>query len=116
MHDRCCSVQHCCGSIAHSALRPQAQALSNTAWALATLGHLPCGGLLEKLARRAADIISTFRPQATSNTLCAPEPFLNYARAHPRRVQHGSTSALAALTLHAVLCDSALCCVMPEHA
>ena len=54
---------------ARPALLSQAQALSNTAWALATLGHLPGGGLLELLATRAADIISTFRPQTTSNTL-----------------------------------------------
>ena len=56
----------------HLHVSPQAQALSNTAWALATLGFVPPGGLLEKLAARAANIIGTFRPQATSNTLCAP--------------------------------------------
>ena len=66
-----------CAHLRRADVRPcaapsQAQALSNTAWALATLGHLPGGGLLDKLAMRAADIISTFRPQATSNTLCDP--------------------------------------------
>lgn len=50
-------------------LRPQAQAVSNTAWALATLVYLPEGDLLTELAVRATAIIRTFRPQATSNTL-----------------------------------------------
>jgi len=50
----------------------QAQAVSNTAWALATLAYLPEGDLLQELAERATTIIRTFRPQATSNTLCAP--------------------------------------------
>ena len=52
-----------------AALRPQAQAVSNTAWALATLVYLPEGDLLTELAVRATAIIRTFRPQATSNTL-----------------------------------------------
>jgi hypothetical protein len=47
----------------------QAQAVSNTAWALATLVYLPEGDLLTELALRATAIIRTFRPQATSNTL-----------------------------------------------
>ena len=59
---------------------PQAQALSNAAWALATLGHVPPGGLLSQLAERAAAIIRTFRPQATSNTMCASSPLSPAAR------------------------------------
>ena len=52
-------------------MQSQAQAVSNTAWALATLAYLPEGDLLQDLAERATTIIRTFRPQATSNTLCA---------------------------------------------
>lgn len=52
-----------------AAPRLQAQAVSNTAWALATLVYLPEGDLLTELAVRATAIIRTFRPQATSNTL-----------------------------------------------
>ena len=48
--------------------------MSNTAWALATLAYLPEGDLLQELALRATAIITTFRPQATSNTLCVPCP------------------------------------------
>lgn len=51
--------------------RFEAQAVSNTAWALATLGFVPEGDLMQDLALRAATIIRSFRPQATSNTLWA---------------------------------------------
>jgi hypothetical protein len=39
--------------------------------AFATLAYYPENDLLDKLAHHAASIISTFRPQATSNTLWA---------------------------------------------
>lgn len=64
----------------------QAQAVSNTAWALATLAYLPEGDLLQELALRATAIITTFRPQATSNTLCVLRP-------HPRSLQCLSAAA-----------------------
>lgn len=51
--------------------RFEAQAVSNTAWALATLGFVPEGDLMQGLALRATAIIRSFRPQATSNTLWA---------------------------------------------
>lgn len=39
--------------------------------AFATLSYLPGNNLLDEIARHAVSIISTFRPQATSNTLWA---------------------------------------------
>ena len=51
--------------------RFEAQAVSNTMWAFATLGYYPDGETLEAVGEHAVTIISTFRPQATSNTLWA---------------------------------------------
>ncbi|CAL5220538.1 g2573 [Coccomyxa viridis] len=51
--------------------RFEAQAVSNTLWAFATLGYHPSGDLLDRLGHHAAGIIRTFRPQATSNALWA---------------------------------------------
>ena len=49
----------------------EAQAVSNTMWAFATLGYYPDGDTLDAIGEHATTIISTFRPQATSNTLWA---------------------------------------------
>ena len=49
----------------------EAQAVSNTMWAFATLGYYPDGDTLDQIGEHAVTIISTFRPQATSNTLWA---------------------------------------------
>lgn len=51
--------------------RFEAQAVSNTMWAFATLGYYPDGDTLDQIGEHAVTIISTFRPQATSNTLWA---------------------------------------------
>ncbi|KAK9812353.1 hypothetical protein WJX73_004610 [Symbiochloris irregularis] len=51
--------------------RFEAQAVSNTLWAFATLAYYPDDEVLDRLADHAATIIHTFRPQATSNTLWA---------------------------------------------
>ena len=51
--------------------RFEAQAVSNTMWAFATLGYYPDGDTLDNIGEHAVTIISTFRPQATSNTLWA---------------------------------------------
>ncbi|KAK9840626.1 hypothetical protein WJX81_005387 [Elliptochloris bilobata] len=51
--------------------RFEAQAISNTLWAFATLAYHPEGDLLDRLAHHAASIVRTFRPQATSNSLWA---------------------------------------------
>ncbi|BDA49701.1 probable RAP domain-containing protein, chloroplastic [Coccomyxa sp. Obi] len=51
--------------------RFEAQAVSNTLWAFATLGYHPSGDLLDRLGHHAAGIVRTFRPQATSNALWA---------------------------------------------
>lgn len=51
--------------------RFEAQAVSNTMWAFATLGYYPDGNMLDQIGEHAVTIISTFRPQATSNTLWA---------------------------------------------
>lgn len=51
--------------------RFEAQAVSNTLWAFATLGYYPDGDTLDQIGEHAVSIISTFRPQATSNTLWA---------------------------------------------
>lgn len=51
--------------------RFEAQAVSNTMWAFATLGYYPDGETLDAIGEHAVTIISTFRPQATSNTLWA---------------------------------------------
>ena len=51
--------------------RFEAQAVSNTLWAFATLGYYPDGDTLDNIGEHATTIISTFRPQATSNTLWA---------------------------------------------
>jgi len=57
---------------------------------------VPPGGLLEKLAARAADIISTFRPQATSNTLCVLHNLLKAGPARPWQ----AGSMFVCLSLH----------------
>ena len=51
--------------------RFEAQAVSNTLWAFATLGYYPDGDTLDNIGEHAVTIINTFRPQATSNTLWA---------------------------------------------
>ncbi len=51
--------------------RFEAQAVSNTLWAFATLGYYPDGDTLDNIGEHAVTIMSTFRPQATSNTLWA---------------------------------------------
>ncbi|KAK9819771.1 hypothetical protein WJX72_002182 [[Myrmecia] bisecta] len=51
--------------------RFEAQAVSNTMWAFATLAYYPEGDLLDQIASHAISIMPTFRPQATSNTLWA---------------------------------------------
>ncbi|KAK9814919.1 hypothetical protein WJX73_002051 [Symbiochloris irregularis] len=51
--------------------RFEAQAISNTLWAFATLNYYPDEETLSRLASHAQTIIQTFRPQATSNTLWA---------------------------------------------
>ena len=51
--------------------RCEAQAVSNTLWAFATLGYYPDGDTLDQIGEHAVTIITTFRPQATSNTLWA---------------------------------------------
>lgn len=69
--------------------RFEAQAVSNTLWAFATLGYYPDGETLDAIGEHAVTILSTFRPQATSNTLWAyaklgypPPPSLLAAAAH----------------------------------
>ena len=69
--------------------RFEAQAVSNTLWAFATLGYYPDGDTLDAIGEHAVTILSTFRPQATSNTLWAyaklgylPPPSLLAAAAH----------------------------------
>ena len=69
--------------------RFEAQAVSNTMWAFATLGYYPDGNTLDAIGEHAVTILSTFRPQATSNTLWAyaklgypPPPSLLAAAAH----------------------------------
>ena len=69
--------------------RFEAQAVSNTLWAFATLGYYPDGNTLDAIGEHAVTILSTFRPQATSNTLWAyaklgylPPPSLLAAAAH----------------------------------
>lgn len=51
--------------------RFEAQAVSNTLWAFATLGYYPDGETLDAIGEHAVTILSTFQPQATSNTLWA---------------------------------------------
>lgn len=51
--------------------RFEAQAVSNTLWAFATLGYYPDGDTLDAIGEHAVTILNTFRPQATSNTLWA---------------------------------------------
>lgn len=49
----------------------EAQAVSNTLWAFATLGYYPDRDTLDAIGEHAVTILSTFRPQATSNSLWA---------------------------------------------
>jgi hypothetical protein len=63
--------QQICYAIRTLLDRFEAQAVSNTLWAFATLGYQPEGDLLERIANHATAIIGTFKPQATSNTLWA---------------------------------------------
>lgn len=103
--------------------RFEAQAVSNTLWAFATLGYYPDGETLDAIGEHAASIISTFRPQATSNTLWAyaklaypPPESLLAAAAHqmvidlPKSVpQVGGAPAMAEAVSLGYVCSPPFC-------
>eukprot|EP00802_Teleaulax_amphioxeia_P016477 Tamp_16597.p1 GENE.Tamp_16597~~Tamp_16597.p1 ORF type:complete len:359 (+),score=84.46 Tamp_16597:27-1079(+) len=53
----------------------QAQNMSNTLWAYATMGRVPGAGLLRRLEERAEAVMETFNPQNVANSLWAASVF-----------------------------------------
>lgn len=95
----------------------EAQAVSNTMWAFATLGYYPDGDTLDQIGEHAVTIISTFRPQATSNTLWAyaklgyqPPESLLAAAAHQMVIDLPKSVPQVA---HFSLCCCSVCKTLP---